>query len=129
MNRTRLTKNNQKVASLEEQNKFLAEVLKACKEHVTMKDKEKTEQAKEKGDLREAGGSSEGASTDRKCKAKVPVEKPSPTKKARTQEDGVDSGEKQPETQKESGRALILEYPDYEANREDDFDEGQSGEF
>lgn len=120
---TRVTKNSQKVATLAEQNKILEEVLKKSREANLAKNKEKTSQ--EKGfmtvDEKEqtAGGSPDG---DKKRKAEGQPKSQSPVKRAKT--DVLEAGSQ--ETPIESGKRQILEYPDYEANREDDFNEGSS---
>lgn len=124
---TRLTKNSQKVSSLEDQNRILEEVLRASREAAGQKNKEKPNPSKG------ISGEKEGEDPpghvgvgDKKRKADQQLQGESPSKKVRPQE-GAKVPKVPPQGPKEhSEKGQILEYPDYVANREDDFDEGRS---
>lgn len=114
---TRATKNSQKVASLEEQNRVLEEVLKNSREAVGARNKEISPQGKVQG---------EGESSDKKRKASQSSGSSSPAKKAKS--DGKPSASdpqikvpQDKELRDNSEKRQILEYPDYEANRAEDF--------
>lgn len=125
----RATKNSQKVVSLEDQNKILEEVLKASREAAGNRNKEKTPRDKsprtgsqDSEPPRDSGSNSEG----KKRKEKPQSEDNPPTKKAKS------DGERETVTRSSgesdignTGNTQVLEYPDYEANKEDDFDEGR----
>lgn len=119
-----MTKNSQKVASLEEQNKILDEVLKASREASSGKNKGKSPQNKEillnnNEELRD------GDVNDRKRKANTQSTSDSPTKKAKNEREDIQG--KEPSDPKENTKkGTILEYPVYEANKEDDFYERSS---
>lgn len=103
------------MASLEEQNKILTEVLKASRD-MDGKGKERNSSQNPVS----LGNSGETGRAEKKRKNEQAS--PSQTKKARvensTEKTGNDPANK---------KGQILEYPDYEANKEDDFDEGRSG--
>lgn len=118
----RATKNSQKVASLEEQNQILEEVLKASRQQNGAKNKEKA-------GLENSSNSEDQTSKEdkieKKCKANSQSEDPSPTKKPKT---GVEQYHKEVVNQApvdEPRKKLILEYPNYEENKEDDFYDGR----
>lgn len=126
----RQTKNSQKVASLVEQNKVLEEVLKASREASDRKNKGKPDPNKGNHTVtqdKNGAEESDGISSKRKADSQLET---SPAKKPK--KDGEGPKEKPsdgPKSHGTTGSGLILEYPDYEANREEDFDEGrQSGE-
>lgn len=121
------TKNSQRVASLEDQNRVLDEVLKASREASGGKNKVKSSQSKAeqgKGDNSENDKKSSDTGTEKKRKAEH--QDGSPPKKHKNQEityqETIPTDNLPNET---GGQGLILEYPDYEANRTSDFDEGR----
>lgn len=125
---TRLTKNSQKVASLEDQNRVLEEVLKASREAAGQRNKEKSIPVKGKGlgkGEQNSPGHEEVGDGKRKADQQADGE---PRSKIPKPVEGTKEDSEQSQSSKEhSGRDQILEYPDYAANREDDFDEGRSG--
>lgn len=120
----RATKNSQKVASLEGQNKILEEVLKASKEANSGRNKGKPVSNKE---LSGANPPNSGENGSAKRKAD-PRSETSPAKKPREEKVPQDE-EKTPSVQGLEGSRMILEYPDYEANKEDDFYEGRQSQI
>lgn len=120
----RATKNSQKVASLEDQNKILEEVLKASREAAGNKSKVKANQEKASpGSSQDVESRRDAESEDKKRKAKPQAEVTPPAKKAKVDVQEVGNSE-HPGDNEDPGNKQILEIPDYEANKEDDFDEG-----
>lgn len=123
---TRLTKNSQRIASLEDQNRVLEEVLRASRE-AGGKNKDKSEHGNENTTpgKKDHNPPKEDELAVKKRKAKPTVDSP-PAKKAKTdgEQQSVGGAEEEVGVEKPK-RGLILEYPDYEGNRESDFDEGR----
>lgn len=120
---TRSTKNSQKVTSLEEQNKVLEEVLRASREAAEGKNKDKSNRNKGENphDKTKQVGTESNSEKKRKAKAQSgssPLKKPKPN-------EGEGSTESPQDGNDENGPKMILEYPDYEANREEDFEDGR----
>lgn len=115
---SRSTKNSQKAASLEEQNKILQEVLKASSQNSneTVINEKADPKNIQPGNSQAVGAEGDKVDGDRKRKADPQSEEPDQAKKLRREE---------PVNQNNQGKDQIFEYPDYEANREDDFDEGR----
>lgn len=120
------TKNSQRVASLEDQNKVLEEVLKASRE-AGGKNKTKSNQSKSDQERGEFSNDLKNSAMGSEKKRKADVTESSPAKKAKND----DTGDKDPSQEvnnppyNSGNNNLILQYPDYEANRESDFDEGR----